>query len=92
MMTADEYVYMLDLKSLDDTQNAMLAPGARVKNGIATRDRCAHRGWVRCVDEHHPSGDLVCYLTTKGLRAITRESKRRALRAIRKQTGGGQGQ
>jgi len=69
-MTKDQQRYLECVKSLDDIQLGMLWPSIAVKEPEKVRDQCAANGWIDVVDENHPSGDAVVYLTTRGKRLL----------------------
>jgi len=72
MMTREQLYFLHDMKGLDDIQLGMLRPSAKVKRWQHVRELCWRKGWIRVEHENHPSGDAVCYLTTKGLNAYER--------------------
>lgn len=71
-MTKEQIRYLFDIRNLDRIGLGMLEPGAWCKRPEHVRDLCEKKGWIRVEDENHPIGLPVCYLKTKGLRALKR--------------------
>lgn len=81
-MTKDEYRYLLDLKGLDDIGQGMLAPSVAVRRPEVVRDRLLWRGYIYREHDVTVIGPVIfpaVYLSTKGLRALQREARRRQM-------------
>ena len=74
-MTLQQFLYLRDLKRLDDIQLGMLAPSVEILRPEKVRSQCVDRGWIRLeVDEVRIYTYVpVAYLTTSGLRAWQRQ-------------------
>jgi hypothetical protein len=74
-LTLNEFLYLRDLKGLDDIHLGMLGPSTLVKKPEQVRDRLAAKGWIRLEPWEAPF-DYCAHLTTRGLRAYKRQIHR----------------
>ena len=74
-----EWMFLRDLKALDDIQLGMLAPSAateeQMRKDRLTAIRLDIKGYIRTEPPPDQEGPWACiyYLTTKGLRAVQRK-------------------
>lgn len=87
-MTRDEYRYLLDMKEADDREGqGMLGPSKAVLRPLDVQDMLARKGHLRVEHADDPLFSAwggAKHLTTKGLRALQREARRR-----QREVGGG---